>query len=241
MPRFFTTQITDTTAVIEGEDARHISKSLRMRQGEELTVCDGSGYDYHGVIDGCDEEQVVIRIHRSEPSKGESVIGVTLYQAMPKGDKLDTIVQKAVELGAVEIVPVLTEFCVSRPKPEAFEKKRQRLNRIALEAAKQSGRGIIPQVAKLITFTETIKRMGKPQKGIMFYENTEQPLHSLLEEAGLESLGVFIGSEGGFSPKEVAQAQEQGIAVASLGRRILRCETASACALSAISYAFKEF
>lgn len=146
MPRFFVTpdQMQSETIFVLGEDARHMAKSLRMRPGEEVILCDGAGADYRCALEAVSDGQVRCRILSRAPSETEPRIAVTLYQALPKGDKLDFIVQKAVELGAVEVVPVLTRLCVSRPDERAAEKKVQRLQKIAEEAAKQSDGAFSP-------------------------------------------------------------------------------------------------
>jgi 16S rRNA (uracil1498-N3)-methyltransferase len=239
MPRFFTKSITDDHAVIENGDARHIAKSLRMRAGDAITLCDGEGFDYHGEIALIEHERVEVRIHDKKPSPGEPGVKLTLYQALPKSDKLDFIVQKAVELGVREIVPVLSSRCISRPNEQSMAKKTERLNRTALEAAKQCGRGIIPQVAPLMEFSTAIESMRHHALPILCYEDADTALRTILHSQAAE-IALMIGSEGGFSPEEVHLAKESGVHIASLGRRILRCETAPICALSAILYACGE-
>lgn len=234
MPRFFVNAIEGEHALIHGEDARHITKSLRMRAGEHAVLCDGEGTDYHceAVSFG---ETVVFRILRREVSIAEPSVRLRLFQALPKGDKLEWIVQKAVELGVSEIVPVLTKRCIARPEPDAMEKRRARLSRVALEAAKQSGRGRIPEIAPLIGFQEAVSMMCGADLGILCYEAGGSPLRNLV--TGTEqSIDVLIGSEGGFEPEEAAFAVEHGIKTATLGTRILRCETAPLAALSVVMH-----
>jgi 16S rRNA (uracil1498-N3)-methyltransferase len=239
MPRFFLPEISGGYAVLTGEDARHITKSLRMRTGEEIILCDGRGTDFHGRVSVLGEE-VGVEILSSGPSRSEPAARLTLYQALPKADKLDFIVQKAVELGVSEIVPVLTSRCVSRPDGKAMEKKRERLAKTALEAAKQSGRGIIPEVAPLADFSGALACMKQAGLAILCYERAELPLREALRGKAPASVAVMIGSEGGFSREEAAGAEALGIPAVSLGSRILRCETAPVCALSAILYALGE-
>jgi 16S rRNA (uracil1498-N3)-methyltransferase len=169
----------------------------------------------------------------SEKSLNEPNVSVTLFQAIPKGDKLDTIVQKAVELGVTRICPVLTSRCVARPDKKSFGKKLERLNRIALEAAKQSGRGIVPQVTELLNFDECMQELVKNDKALICYECGGINL----AQAGLEmdtNIGIFIGSEGGFDKAEVDRCVGAGAVAIGLGRRILRCETAPLAALSRV-------
>ena len=158
---------------------------------------------------------------------------LTLFQAMPKSDKMELIVQKAVELGAAEIVPVLTERCVSRPDEKSLEKKRQRWQKIALEAAKQSGRGTIPTIGEALSFKGCIERMKLSDRSFMCYEKGGESL-SAENLSGAKSIGLLIGSEGGFEQREADFAAENGIILTGLGKRILRCETAPIAAISII-------
>jgi 16S rRNA (uracil1498-N3)-methyltransferase len=242
MPRFFTDNInaSDLSAVIEGADAAHIANSLRMRPGEELILCDLAGTDYRCEITSLSKGAVFLRILDNSPSAGETGVYIRLFQALPKADKLETIVQKATELGAAEVIPVLTSRCVSRPDAKSMEKKRGRLAKIALEAAKQSGRGRIPAIGRLHSFAEAVEAMRGDDAPLFFYENAEKPLRDVLP-AGARNISVFIGSEGGFSPEEAELARKAGLLTAGLGPRILRCETAPVAAISAVLYAFKEF
>ena len=240
MPRFFVPSLAGETLVLTGENGRHIAKSLRCRAGEELTLCDGRGQDARGVITALEEEEVTVQITCREPSRSELPCQVTLYQALPKGDKLELIVQKAVELGVHAIVPVLTSRCVSRPDPRGMEKKRERLGKIAREAAGQSGRGIIPQVRPLLPYREALEEMAASPCPILFYEEAQGPLGPLLEPRP-PAITVMVGSEGGFSPAEAEEARERGIPLCTMGPRILRCETAPLYALSAIGFYYENF
>lgn len=219
--------------MLTGEDAHHICRALRMRRGEEITLCDTRGYDYFCRLEEVAPGEVRARVLGREASKSESRARITLYQALPKGDKLEFIVQKATELGACEVVPVLTGRCVSRPDAKTMEGRRRRLQKIALEAAKQSGRGKIPEIAPLLSFSEAIGGMKQAECAILCYEEAATPLFPLLLPEA-RSFALMVGSEGGFSPQEAQSAAENGIPTASLGRRILRCETASVAALSAL-------
>lgn len=236
MPRFFTENISGRTVLITGEDARHIGRSLRMGVGEELIVCDGRGVDYHCAIAEIGREHVRCDILSTSPSVGEPGCHVTLYQALPKSDKLDLIVQKAVELGVGRIVPILTRRCVSRPDQKSMQAKRTRLARIAFEAAKQSGRGRVPEIGPLLGLAAAVEEASRDSLSLLFYEGGGESLGELISP-GEKSISIFVGSEGGFDPQEVSLAAESGIRTASLGSRILRCETAPLCALSVIMYA----
>lgn len=230
MPRFFTGPLEGPTALLTGEDAAHISRSLRLRPGEEITLCDGRGTDYEGRI--CSTgETVEVEILSRRPSVAEPGVQITLYQACPKGDKMETIIQKSVELGVSAIVPVLTERCVSRPDRAAMAKKLPRYQKIALEAAKQSGRGIIPAVHPLLTLREAAERVSG--SSLVLYEKGGERLCNLISGHETE-INLFVGSEGGFSPEEIALLGEKGIRPATLGSRILRCETAPVCGLAVV-------
>ncbi len=238
MPRFFTEQGDEHEIILTGEDARHIGRSLRMRPGEALTVC-ACGMDYHCEITRITETEVYLHPLTITPCAAEPTVRVTLYQAVPKQDKLAEIVQKAVELGATEIVPVLTARCVARPSKQDFEKKRQRLQKIAVSAAKQSGRGCIPEVAPLHSWKEALARMQDEDVSVMLYEEAGGVRFGEVKLEGAARIGLFIGSEGGISPEEAQQAQEAGLARVWLGSRILRCETAPTAALSILMYLTK--
>ena len=238
MPRFFVPELAGETLVLAGEEGRHAAKSLRCRVGEELELCDGRGTDALGVITALSGETVTVEITCRRPSSSELPCCVTLYQALPKGDKLELIVQKAVELGVSAIVPVLTSRCVSRPAPKGMEKKLERLQRIAREAAGQSGRGVLPQVRPLLSFREALEELAQSSCPILFYEEASCPLGPLLEGRPT-AISFLVGAEGGFSPAEAEEARSKGIALCTMGPRILRCETAPLYALSAIGYTYE--
>lgn len=234
MPRFFAQKraFSGTSVTLEKPDSIHIGRSLRMRIGDEITVC-CEGEEYSCRIKSISDENVVCDIISSKKSRSEPDIKVTLFQAVPKGDKLDTIVQKAVELGVTNICPVLTSRCVARPTQKDFEKKRERLQRIALEAAKQCGRGIIPQVSGLLTLEQASEQLAENDFPLICYECGGVSFGSV----GLKndsSIGIFIGSEGGFEKSEVELCTSKGATAIGLGPRILRCETAPLAALSIV-------
>lgn len=242
MPRFFITDI--NAGLIDGEDARHIARSLRMRRGEALTLCDGQGTDFFCEITDVSGDLVYYRVLRQEESVSEPKVRVTLFQCLPKGDKMDDIVKKSVELGVYSIVPVISGRCVSTPAGAAQERKRERWQKIALEAAKQSGRGIVPRVFGMLPFDKALKELCASDTSVIFYEGGGQSLKGILSEAGQKgkgsTLGILIGPEGGFSPEEVEAAKGGGAKVATLGPRILRVETAPVCALSVVMYELGE-
>ena len=232
-PRFFTEKISEETAVVEGEDVKHIASVLRMRPGDIAVLCDGRGTDYlselSAVGNGCCE----FKILEKTPNVAEPDIHVRLFQAMPKGDKMDFIVQKAVECGAAEIIPIFTKRCVSRPDEKTLAKKLPRWQKIAYEAAKQCGRGIVPTVGAAANFSELKTLISPESTGILFYECSNVPLKDAVS-VFKKNVDIVIGSEGGFEPSEAEALRELGFAAVSLGKRILRCETAPIAALSVL-------
>ncbi len=233
MPWFFTREEIEENYLITGEDARHIEKSLRMKVGEALTLVTPKGVESFCEISGFSAEGVEVSVKEQKPCENEADIRVTLYQSLTKGDKMDMIVQKAVELGAYRIVPVLTARCISRPDEKQMKKKVERWQKIAEGAASQSCRGIIPLVADVISFEEALKE-SKDSKALIFYEGGGESLFSLIDKNSKKDVSIFIGPEGGFELSEVEKAKTLGVVPATLGKRILRAETAPLAALSAI-------
>ena len=239
MPRFFVDPagIGEGSLLIGGEDARHISFSLRMAVGDPLTVSDGEGTDYECRIAAMDGETVRADILEKHPGATESPARIRLYMAFPKGDKLETVVQKAVELGAWEIVPFVSERCVRRPEAAKAEKQTARLQRIATEAAKQCGRSLLPRVGLPVSFAEMLRDTSELR--LFCYEGEgAKSLKTVLSsmETAPATVAVTVGSEGGFSPGEAKEARDAGFLCVNLGPRILRCETAPDFALSALCY-----
>ena len=237
MPRFFVNKnnINDDHITINGGDAKHIGRSLRMKIGDELILCCEKA-DYKTKILSISDNAVLCEILSQSEICSEANIDLTLYQAMPKGDKLEFIIQKAVELGAVKIVPVITSRCISRPDKKGFSKKKERLGRISLEAAKQSGRGIIPEISDIIDFKTAVSQLSEHDFSFVCYENGGVPFSSVVNASDFKnkSVGLFIGSEGGFDESEIEVCEENGIKIISMGKRILRCETAPVSAVSII-------
>ena len=169
MPRFFVDSVSGNTISIRGNDAYHIGRSLRMRLGDVITVC-ADRVEYRAKILSISDKEVVCDVLSAEKSENEPTVNVVLYQALPKSDKMDLIVQKAVELGVYKIVPVITSRCVSRPAKSGYEKRVERYNKIALEAAKQSGRGYVPEVTNFISFEECLGELKECDESFMCYE-----------------------------------------------------------------------
>lgn len=223
MPRFFTDSEPSEYITVTGGDARHIGYSLRMKKGDSITFC-RMGTDYFCTITEMTEDTVTCRVDKAEPSRCEPDISLTLYQAFPKQDKFEQIIQKTAELGAARIVPFLSKRCVSRPDEKDFSKKLGRFCKISEEAAKQSGRGIIPEIAPLMTFEQALEDMKGCELRLICYENGGKRL-SELELAAYKKIGVMTGSEGGFDRGEAEKAVWYGATPIWLGERILRCET----------------
>lgn len=232
MPRFFVTTPPTDTAIIVGDDAAHISKSLRMRVGEPLTVCDEAGFDYACEIAELSPAQVTLRVIEKTATKSEPNVKVTLYQGLPKSDKMEWIIQKAVELGVSEIVPVATARSIVKLDVKDGQRKQARWQRIADEAAGQSGRGKRPTVAAPLSMAQAEKRLAN-ERTLLFYEGGGQAVAALLGDAP-EAVSIVIGPEGGFAPEEVERLCANGAVCATLGPRILRCETAPLAALTMI-------
>ena len=244
MPRFFVKAsqigVRDDglkTVLIIGDDAMHITKSLRMKQGESVCVCDMARREYDCIVASVGEE-VLLHVESERECDTEPPYNATLYQALVKGDKFDTVVQKAVECGVSRIVPYISDRCIVRLNKKECEKKRLRWQRIAAEAAKQCGRGIIPEVSGLLSFDEMAKEAAEADIPLFCYEAEEgDTLPSALKSAeNRNTVSIVIGSEGGFAVSEAEKAKEAGLKSVGLGRRILRTETASSFVLACISY-----
>lgn len=233
MPRFFVTDNIGENYLLDGENGRHAAKSLRMKKGEELVLCKGDGLDYYGTVSEVLDNSLEINIYKQEENKAESKMKVHLLQCIPKLDKMDLIIQKSVELGVCDITPVASSRCISQISGKEA-KKLERWNKISLEAAKQSGRGIVPKVLPVLKFKEALKNAVGDK--VIFYEGKADGLREFLDESKSEDITILIGPEGGFSTEEVENAKAEGFASISLGKRILRTETAGLCALSIIMY-----
>jgi 16S rRNA (uracil1498-N3)-methyltransferase len=253
MPRFFiekTIAPEEHQLRIEGDDAHHIRDVLRLRPGEELMVCDGTRTDLVGRIHSLDASGVTLEIISRMPNQTESPYETWLFQGLPKSDKMDSIIQKAVELGVTHMVPVQCQRSVVRLEPRDFAKKLARWNRIAQEAAKQCGRGILPEVGEPLSFRAAVDLASHLDLALVPWENErDQTIRAILEarQAGLLQLphrpriGILIGPEGGFALDEIDRALASGLQPVSLGRRILRTETAGPAVLAMLGYQFNDF
>ena len=243
MTRFFVSpeQMQSQFLVLNGENAAH-AKVLRLKAGEQVLVCDGAGNECECTISDVSPNQISLVVNSRRESSSEAMVKASVYMAFSKGDKLEHVIQKATELGAAEIVAFPTVRCVSRPDDKSLKKKLERWQKIAASAAEQSGRGVIPQVVVLGSYKEALSRAAEAELSILLYENERATtLKMALEEKPFTTVSLISGPEGGLEEREVEQAQNAGVRVCTLGRRILRCETAPLCALSAVMYAAGEF
>lgn len=225
MPKFFVEKqnINDRTVSVTGEDVAHISRVLRMSPGDKITVCDGEGYDCTAVITSITKDAVFADIAEKHRCEAEPGVKITVFQALPKQGKMEYIIQKNTELGVSEFVPVYTKRCVAKPSD-----KTKRWQRVALEAAKQCGRGCVPKVHDTVNFKDALLSAAEYEKKIILYECEDKTRLSEVIPSGISSAAVFVGPEGGFEPEEIEAAQEHGIIPVTLGKRILRTETAAA-------------
>lgn len=247
MPRFFVEPALwgGDTVTLSGDTHRHISLSLRMAVGESVILSNGEGEEADGRILSMSAVETVLALSAPRAGEAELPVSVRLYQGNPKGDKLDLIVQKATELGADAIIPFESSRCVVHTRPERAEKQTARLFRIAAEAAAQCGRARIPTVCQPLSYAAALADAKRTADIILFCYEEERTssLGATLAEAkasGASTVAVFVGPEGGFSPQEVEQARICGARSVSLGKRILRCETAPLYALSCIGAYFEK-
>ncbi len=243
MTRFFVTpeELQPEFIVLTGENAVH-AKVLRLKCGEEVTVCDGQGKECLCTVSDISQGQISLVVKAAHASATEPSIQASVYMAFSKGDKFEQVIQKATELGAFEIIAFPSTRCVSRPDAKGLQKKLERWQKIAASAAEQSGRGCIPQVIALDSYMAALQRAALADKAILFYENERAcSLRMALESEVFQTVSLLTGPEGGLEAQEVEQARNAGLQICTLGSRILRCETAPVCALSAVMYASGEF
>ena len=245
MHKFFTEShnITGTKGTIVGDDVKHIYKVLRLSEGEEVVLNNCEGIEYLGKIESISKSEVVVDIIKELDINNESQIKIHLYQGLPKGQKMDLIVQKGTELGIFEFIPTITSRVDVKLKGEF--KKLDRLNRIALEASKQSKRSIIPKVREVINFEDALKELKEMDLVVVPYENAENfgiksLMRKLNEEKadldGIKNVGIVIGPEGGFEEEEIEELKSNGSYIVTLGKRILRTETAGFTATALLQY-----
>lgn len=246
MHRFYAEddRIMDDHISIIGSDVNHIKNVLRLKQGDEIVICNGQGKDYYCIINRVSDGQIIADINNVTDTAAELKSRIVLFQGLPKKDKFELIVQKAVELGAAEIVPVMTSRVVVKLEDKKKEEKKlQRWQAIALEAAKQSGRGIIPTVSPVLSFSDAIKALGRMELALIPYEKATDIKYTreiLSRISSFSTIGVLIGPEGGFDEEEINLAIQHNIEPITLGRRILRTETAGLAILSMMMLMLEE-
>ena len=243
MTRFFVdAQTLQRDAItLTGENAQH-ARVLRLKEGEKVLLCDGQGQEALCEVLRCDADSTQLQVLQRQNSQSEPSVQVSVFMAFSKGDKLEHVIQKATELGAYEIVAFPSARCVSRPDEKSLRKKLERWQKIAEAAAEQSGRGRIPVVRVLNSFAQAVRDAAGADKALLFYENEQATtLKMALAAAPYRTVTLMTGPEGGLEEAEVAQAKEAGMEVCTLGKRILRCETAPLCALSAVMFHCGEF
>lgn len=245
-------QVQENHVDIKGSDVNHIRNVLRMKQGETLMVCDGFGNEYLCRVDVFSENRVRAEIVEKRRVASELPSRIVLFQGLPKGDKMELIIQKAVELGASAVVPVASRRCVVKLDRKKADSRQKRWQAIAQSAAKQSGRAVIPTVCPVTDFADAVRQASKMDVCLIPYECAQELLAdgagTAMEQsrnvlAGIErgrSVGILIGPEGGFEKEEVASAMEAGAVPLTLGKRILRTETAGLCILSVLMFQLEE-
>lgn len=241
MQHFFVTpsQVEGERIYIEGSDVNHMKNVLRMRPGEAVAISDGDNLKYRCVVEGYEEGRAVLAIQQRMPVYTELPCRITLFQGLPKQDKMELIVQKAVELGASQVVPVATRRSVVKLDEKKAAKKLQRWQQIAESAAKQAGRGYIPQVSSVLSYQEALEKAGGLDVLLIPYElaeGMEEARKVVASIAQGQSVGIIIGPEGGFEKEEVDAPIHQGAKAITLGRRILRTETAGLAILSILMF-----
>ncbi len=242
MYRFYVSadQLAEKEVFISGGDVNHIKNVLRLEVGDWIVACDGNGTDYVSRIQSICSDEVVASIEKVQPTGTELPVRITLFQGMPKKDKLELIIQKAVELGACEIVPVMTKRTVVKLSEEKkINKRLERWQSIAYAAAKQCDRGIIPTVHKPVSYEEALAMADQLDYNVIPYElqtGMEEARKIVDQACKQRSLGIFIGPEGGFEPEEVERAMTRNIHPMTLGKRILRTETAGMALLSILMF-----
>ena len=231
---YFADEFSPGLAAVTGQSARHLARVLRVRAGDRLPLCDGQGFLYDAAVTAVSPERVELAPGPGRLSAAEPSTRVTLFAACPKQDKLELVLQKAVELGAVRIVPFFSRFCVAAPKNE--QAKQQRRARIAREAAEQAGRAVIPAVEEAVSFDALCARLAANEfdAALLCYEKGGAPLRQLAPPLAGKRVALITGAEGGFAPDEAEALAAAGAKLVGLGPRILRCETAPIAALAAL-------
>ena len=240
MHRFFIPKPFKQEMQITGRDAHHIMDVLRMVPGDQLQVVADDGISFVGEITAANTNTVTVAAREILRETHEPDVRISLLQGLAKGEKMELIIQKAVEIGVAEIFPLAMDHSVVVLDRSKAEKKTERWQKIALQAAMQSRRGIIPQVCDCVSFNSAAELSAQNEKTVIFYEMGGQSVKTILSDKP-KTVGMFIGSEGGFEAGEVEKVISVGGVAATLGRRILRAETAPLAALSIIMYQTDNF
>jgi 16S rRNA (uracil1498-N3)-methyltransferase len=239
VPRFYVPQpqIEKGMLKIVGDEVKHIRRVLRLKAGEEIIVFDGAGKEYEGTIVEEEPSSVVIRIENTFSSKIDSPLEVTLAQSLLKGEKMDYLIQKATELGVRRIIPFFSSRSIPSLETSGRLKRHQRWERIAIEASKQCGRGVVPKIEPLQDYSEMLQVVSSGSLCLILWEREGVKLKEILDRSK-ERLKIFFvtGPEGGFGREEVEEAIRAGFIPITLGNRILRAETATLCLLSILQY-----
>jgi len=228
-----TPEINGDTFVLVGEDAKHCNV-LRLNVGDKVVICDGNGMDYQCIIENVSKSLVHLQIVNKVVCENEPFVNYSIYCAFPKGDKAEHIIQKVTELGAGSIYFFPSKYCVAKYNADNLTKKRERWQKIAREAAQQSQRGVVPTVDTFESFAEAIKHCAGSELSVFCYENeSSTTINDVRNNA--KTVSIITGSEGGFSEEEVEYARSSGCKIVTLGKRILRCETAPPAVLAAFT------
>ncbi len=237
MTRFFVERVDGDRVLLGKEDSHHLLKVMRAEPGEPFTVVAG-GVEYDCRLAGTEDGRALGEISGSRPAMGEPPVQITLFQGLAKGEKMETVIQHGTEVGICGFVPVATSRAVVKLEPKKAAERVERWQRIAREAAEQSRRGAVPQVAGVASWKEAVARAGQFDLVLVPWEEGGEPLREVLaSKPEVKTVAVFIGPEGGLSPEEVELARRAGARPVTLGPRILRTETAGLAAAVAILYA----
>lgn len=243
MARFFVSseELNSDFITLSGDQAAH-AKVLRLKIGEEVYVCDGVEAECLCAVVDVQNSEYKLSVISKQKIHTEATVKVSVYMAFSKSDKLEHVIQKATELGAYEIVAFPSARCIAKVDEKSLQKKLDRWNKIAASASEQSGRGVIPQVIAVASYKDALSRAAAADLSILFYENEHSTtLHQTLDSNSFSTISLMTGPEGGLEEREVEQARNAGLQICTLGSRILRCETAPLCALSAVMYHVGEF
>ncbi|MCS7187720.1 MAG: 16S rRNA (uracil(1498)-N(3))-methyltransferase [Armatimonadetes bacterium] len=230
-------KLTSEHVTLTEEFAHRLIRVLRMKIGDRVILCDSRGSEWVAEIVGAETNTVRLKLIDRLFSPTEPTVYVTLFQGIPKGEKMDFVVQKATELGVQRIVPMFTRRTVVQLSSDRAKSKRERWQRVAISATEQSGGKIVPEIALPLTFRQATDEASHANLWLLFYEAAEKPLREVVQsQQNVNHVAIMVGPEGGFDPSEVATAQQKGAQVVSLGKRILRTETASIVAVALVLY-----